>query len=170
MTKQYLKKNINMFLLVVILICIGSLMAISTYYGQRYRMITENYEEIEGKFENLTLDLTSKSNELTLCRGNLNQTSTDVDKYDSLYSEKVDELEQKGGELSACQNNYENTKKSLVDKTNELKSEQDKNKQILLDLATANEDLDDCKSLKLDYKGDLNDCEDLCPNWEGGAC
>ena len=153
MTKRYLGKNINMFLLIIIIISVGSLVGISTYYNQRYQSISNGYKEKEDQLENISEELISTKNELLQLRGQFNQTSTDVEKYDSLYSEKVSELGDLNSQLSKAVKDYEKVKKDLVGKTNELKTEQDTTKALRIEINDYKDDLNSCKS-------DLSDCDD----------
>jgi len=152
MSRKYLGKNINMFLLIVIIISVGSLVVVSTYYGQRYETISNDYRNIANKLENESQELIAAKNEIVLLKGNLNETKVDKSKYDELYQGKEAELASLSGdlqdtrtELVSMTNNYVSQKKLATD----YKQERDNYKKSL----------DICEDDLLDCEGDLEDCE-----------
>ncbi|MCB9358305.1 hypothetical protein H6503_00080 [Candidatus Woesearchaeota archaeon] len=153
MAKRYLGRNINMFLIVMIIISIGSLVALSTYYNKRYEVISNDYSSLQESLNGNITELVATKNELVNLRGQFNQTTSDVEKYDSLYSEKVRELDSASSELAITKDRLDDTKSELLSTTNKLREQETKNSEIQTQLTACNQELSDADD-------DLDQCYD----------
>jgi chromosome segregation ATPase len=153
MSKRYIGKNINMFLIVIIVISTMSLVAMSTYYNQRYTSISNHNKELADLYNNASRDLNSTLQDLIELQGTFEEKTTDVERYDELYSEKVGELENTQSELTKAKNDYERTRSELIAATNNLREEQNERRK-------AEQDLRICNDLKDEYKDERDKCED----------
>lgn len=159
MGKQYLGKNINMFLLIIIIISVGSLMGVTSYYNQRYQTIGNEHREQTLIMHNMSTELSITKNELAILQGKFNQTSTDVEKYDELYTEKVQQLQKTSSDLDQTLKDYEKTKADLVATTNSLKQEQTKTVQLQADVNSYKAKLSKCEDNLETCQSDLDVCE-----------
>jgi chromosome segregation ATPase len=160
MTKRYLGKNINIFLLVIIIISVLSFMGMASYYNKRHESISNDYGNITKEIRMKTNELIATKNELTELKSTLNQTSVDVEKYGELYTEKVSQLEdyRKKIDIETAENSK--LKGELLKATNDLALEQKKNNELSIQLKEANDDLSDCKKDLRGCRDSLEDCDD----------
>src|SRR3989344_420082 len=68
----YLKKNVNMFLLLLFVIIIGGVAGLTTFYQTTYKDLSLNYEDQVAEIEKLLTDLNAE-------RAKLNQTALQLD-------------------------------------------------------------------------------------------
>lgn len=111
----FFKKNVNLFLVVILIVSVAALGSASVYY--------------QDVFNNLTTQYSNKSNDLNLCESRLktqiltlNKTidslttkAADVKKYDELYAEKTEELTSTSEQLSSTSSQLSSTQKQLQD-------------------------------------------------------
>jgi len=165
MGKKYLGRNINMFLVLMIIVCVGSIVIISTYYNYRYQIISNSHNEIAKDLKNKTKILENTQNELKNLKTTYAQTSTDVKKYDELYLGKVTELESTQEKLTKLKVSYAKSQEELIIKVNALSAEQRKTSNLEHDLANVRSDLSKAKKIidkcQDGLRGDSED-EDAC--------
>jgi chromosome segregation ATPase len=152
MGKKYLGRNINMFLILVIIISISSLVGMSTYYGYRYQKISSSHNDMAKDLQNTTALLDSTLSELNQLKNTLSQTSTDIQKYDELYLSKVSQLEKTQNDLSKMQADLNSKNVELITISNTLLNEQRKitllqseRNELKVDIKNANNKISNCQ-------------------------
>ena len=113
-TGSLLKKNVNLFLMVIVLIIVVAGVGYVSIYQQRLHSVASDAGE---KGENLTacsniLDTTRLMLDDALMR--LNQTETDVKTYDVIYEKKESELQTKADELEETSSLLSSTSSKLA--------------------------------------------------------
>ena len=159
MTKQYLGKNINLFLIVMLIVSITGIVVMSNYYTQRYEHISAEYRETATELESESRQLIATRNELLQLRSTLNETTTDIQRYDELYLEKVDELNATARQLVEAQDNYDKTRRDLIETTNRLQDEQSKTSNLQGELNQVESDLALCETSLRRCRDELDYCE-----------
>ncbi|MBR9692343.1 hypothetical protein GOV07_00245 [Candidatus Woesearchaeota archaeon] len=156
---SFLKKNINMALvaliLVLVLVATGTTVLYQRGLQQRtaqFETTSYNLSECLGQVENYIDSLEERESEL-------NETSQDIAKYDTLYGQKVTELTKTEDDLTA-------TKAGLTAMTLQKEQFKDKYSKSLVDLQSLENEkltlLDEiAKRNKLisQLQSDLNSCE-----------
>jgi chromosome segregation ATPase len=165
MSSRYIGRNINVFLVIILIVSILSLVAISTYYSKRYEMIGNNNRNVSFELRKTQAELIAAKNELTDIKSKFNQTSVDVQKYDEIYKEKESQLQTTQADLQRTSASYETVKKDLVEKTSQLKESQAKASQCEADLKVAEDNYNLYKTRYNSCSADLEDCSDFCPAW-----
>ncbi len=158
---RYLKRNINILLLIMCIVLVGYSLTLMTYYETTYGSVTDKYYEKVSEYENLIQDLQERENRLNETSFELTRKIQDKEKLDELYtglSEEKDDIE---GELSSTKTtlNTANAELSLAeseleDKTQELSS-------VLSDVDDVADDIDNqIASIVEDIADDYNASED----------
>jgi chromosome segregation ATPase len=153
MSGRYLGKNINMFLLIIIIISVGSLMVISTYYNERYETISKNNREINEKLKETSTQLIYANNELLHLRGEVDDTLTDAKTSLELYTQKEEELLSATSELKQLRDDFEKAKQELIKQANDLALEKNKNNKLENDIKILENKINTCEN-------DLKKCEE----------
>lgn len=151
MGKKYLGRNINMFLVLMLIVCISILVGMSTYYSFRYQIIGTSHNEITKELKNTTTNLENAQMELDQLKKSLAETSTDVQKYDELYLGKVSELDETQDELTKTKSELVKTKAELANVSKSYQDEQKVTRTLQIQVANLEDDLkkaentvDDC--------------------------
>ncbi|MFT4304213.1 MAG: hypothetical protein ACMXYG_06625 [Candidatus Woesearchaeota archaeon] len=124
MANRYIGRNINIFLIIIIIISIGSLVVISTYYNQRYQVISKDYNNLQQNLRSNVTELINTKNELSTLKARLNESSIDIERYEDLYTNTRTELDTTAESLSRTRQELDKTKIELIDSTNKLREEQ----------------------------------------------
>lgn len=163
MKKKYLGRNINIFLILIIIVSISSIIGMSTYYGQRYKAISRTHNDMARDLQNTTVLLDSTLSELNQLKNTLSQTSTDIQRYDELYLNKVNELEKtqeelakKESELTLRNAEIIRISNTLLDEQNKIMGLQARETQLENDLRRANTKINNCQRCVRD--SDEEDC------------
>ena len=146
---RYLGKSINLFLLVLLIISVVSLVGVTSYFSQRYERISIDNSNISMDLTMRTNELAAARNQLTEIKGTLNQTSIDVEKYDELYTEKVDELDSTKSSLTNERDENKKLKSELLSMTDQLADVTEENQGLVIDI-------DNCKDERDDYERRAN--------------
>ena len=169
MGHRYLGKNINLFLLIVIIISILGFTGVTTYFNQKYEVISNEYRNISKELKGKNLELITAKNELLQLKGTLNQTSTDVGKWDELYTDKVNELETTEVDLASEKAETQRLKNDVQSITNSFNEEKERSERLNTLHKGCELELGDCThdlAYYSEYKDDFEACEDVCPDWE----
>ncbi|MFT4343400.1 MAG: hypothetical protein ACMXYE_01495 [Candidatus Woesearchaeota archaeon] len=166
MARQFLGKNINLFLIIILMISVGSVAVLSTYYGQRYETISENNKLLAERLENESRTLLVTIQELESLRELFNETTLDVERFDVLYSEKDELLSQTSDELTTTKSELEQAKRSLIEVTNRLTEEQARLNTLESQKNTLQSDLAICESDLSRCETRFNECDNACPDWD----
>jgi chromosome segregation ATPase len=110
----YLKKNVNMLLLLLIVAVLGSLIGLTAYYQSSYSNISVSYGETIEQVNLLTKNLTLNRMALNNTLSELKIKSEDKSRLDRLYGELSSENEQLTQDLSNALQELSRTKADLA--------------------------------------------------------
>lgn len=135
----FLQKNINLFMMLLVVFVTIALAASSVYYQDTFKELTDTHESSLKSLSMCESKRDSYSNQLNKTLQSLNTTSQDIRKYDELYSTKLTELKSTQSNLSTVESSLSQTKSALLTET-QLK---DKYKS---QYSTTKKESDVCKS------------------------
>ena len=113
-----LKRKINMFIMILIIIFICGGVAVSVLYMNIIKNVSGEKDSFKGNFTSCSASLENYMEVLSMTEKELNSTSEDIKKYDTLYEEKATSLETAQTELQKTKTDLTSTK-ALLDKTTE---------------------------------------------------
>lgn len=145
----YMRKNINFVLLFIIMIIIGSFVALTTYYQTTYKNLTISYGEKVDDLQTISRNLLSNQQRLNETYSQLQVKQQDVSKFDALYSNLTNENKRLGTELSS-------TKSDLTKTKSDLGSAQDKLYSTETKLASTQQELNDAKLKIISLQADVS--------------
>jgi chromosome segregation ATPase len=159
----YFKKNVNLLLLLAIVLILGSLIGLTTYYQSTYRNISYSYGQTVEQVNMLAKNLTLQKTELNRTLSQLEIKSEDKTKLDQLYTDLSSENERLNSELTGALEELSNKKADLVIAENNLLSAQHeisiKNAEIARYLNEIN-----------DLEDEIDDLEDQLCKYNSTAC
>lgn len=154
----FLKKNINLALVGLILILILIATATTVLYQRGLRMRTTQYEKTSMNLSECLAQVQNYREELESKEQTLNETSQDIEKYGVLYDKKVAELHATKDELAA-------TKTSLAAMTAQKEQFKEKYSDALIDIKNLEQEKQELQDqiTSLNRKIDnLRDALDAC--------
>ncbi len=101
----YMRRNVNLLLMVLVLVVLFSLVLLTTFYQKNYRNLTETYAATSDELNKVSRNFTSKLGELQSTTSELKMKSTDKEKLDQLYTQLTAENNKLEAELKATQEN-----------------------------------------------------------------
>ncbi len=116
---SFIKKNVNMALLLVILLIVFSFTVMTTYYQATYQNLSESYNVKLMEVEQLTQTLNIGRTELNKTYSELQIRVADKARFDKLYGDLISEKERLDAELSSTRQTLKNTQDQLT--TTQLK-------------------------------------------------
>lgn len=99
MTSGFMGKKVNLFLLLMLILIILGLGGVSVYYQYTFKNINQKFNDVSTGLGMCEQNLSQTADALMTAVRNLNSTETDIRKYDVLYEQKAEELENKEDEL-----------------------------------------------------------------------
>ncbi|MBU2560959.1 MAG: hypothetical protein KKD17_01585 [Nanoarchaeota archaeon] len=137
----FMEKNVNIFLLVIVLLVAGSLAGSSVYYQKNFDKLTDRYDDTASNLSLCNADLEGFRFNLNKTLRSLNTTTQDIRRYDELYSTKAEELKTTQTDLEQTQTNLQSTKLTLQEETalkNKYKNDYEDQLEISGDLEEQN--------------------------------
>ena len=113
----FLQKNINIFLMLLVLFVAMALAASSVYYQDTFKELTSKHENTLLNLSKCEVKRDGFMNQLNRTQQSLNTTSQDVRRYDELYSTKITELQSTQTNLSSTVTTLSKTKNELTTTT-----------------------------------------------------
>ncbi|MFH1064355.1 MAG: hypothetical protein V1729_04705 [Candidatus Woesearchaeota archaeon] len=147
----FMEKNVNVYLLLLILLIAGALAGSSVYYQQNFDGLTDTQDSLSLNLSSCQRDLSEYKFELNKTMRTLNTTTQDIRRYDELYTTKADELKSTQGTLEETTTTLQSTKLSLQEET-ALKN---KYKQDFNDQLEIAHDLEEQNSILTSQKAQL---------------
>ncbi len=135
----YIKKSVNIVLLVLLALIIASFIGFTTYYEQVYKNISVEHNLKLSQVAELNKNVSTQKEELSKINTELQQKIRDKEKFDALYTDVVEEKDVLSAELSS-------TIASL--------------KKTQADLETANEEIRSLNAEVKDLQGELDEKEE----------
>jgi chromosome segregation ATPase len=153
----YFKRNVNIALLIIIIIILGSLVGLTTYYQSTYRNISVSYGQTVDQVNMLAKNLTMQKTELNRTLSQLEIKSEDKTKLDQLYGDLSNDNERLNAELTGALS-------ELSDKRAELETAEANLLVAQQEITIKNADIADYKEQIKDLKADIRSLEgQLCP-------
>jgi chromosome segregation ATPase len=137
----FMQKNVNVYLLILVLIVAGALAGSSVYYQQNLDGLTSKQDTIYANLSQCSADLESYKFNLNKTMRSLNTTTQDIRRYDELYTTKTEELETTQSTLEETSKDLKSTKLDLQEETalkNKYKNDYEDQLQISRDLEEQN--------------------------------
>jgi chromosome segregation ATPase len=154
----YMQRNVNMLLLLLILVAIGALVGLTTLYQHNYKNLSESYEDTATELLQVKTNFSQKLSELNATTTQLELTSGDKQKLNSLYQGLNEVNDQLEGDLTERKTQLDDalslltrTQKELEDARYALIKDEE---QIALLTSLTNNQKQEIKNLK-DEKSDL---------------
>ena len=162
----FFQKNVNVFLMLVILMSVIAFAAATIFYQSTFQEITAESHNISGSYSQCVAQLENTKQQLQRTSDILNSTEQDIRRYDELYATKTSELEDTTEDLESAKTDlakytswYTEQKNRadalsdevtrLTDLKNQLTAE---NNQLRLEVADLEDQIDDLQA-------DLDACE-----------
>ena len=128
---SFMQKNINMFLLGMVLLVALTLAGSAIYYQKTFDSITTSYDQTSENLSSCKADLESYKFNLNKTLRSLNTTAQDIRRYDELYSTKATQLQETSETLNETASELQETKISLQEEAAlKNKYKQDYNDQL----------------------------------------
>ena len=112
----FMQKNVNIFILLLVLVLAGAIAASSAYYQTTFDKLTGKYDNTAVNLSQCRSDLDNYRFNLNKTLSSLNTTAQDIRRYDELYSTKATELQ-------STQQNLNETASTLQETRIELQEE-----------------------------------------------
>ena len=100
---SFMGKKVNMFLLLMLMLVLIGFGAVSVYSQYTYKSLKSQHDNATVSLGTCQETLTLTNSSLTKLRSELNSTTTDIRKYDTLYEQKAAELAEKSTQLTSTQ-------------------------------------------------------------------
>ncbi|HIG96441.1 TPA: hypothetical protein HA249_06165 [Candidatus Woesearchaeota archaeon] len=155
----YLKKNVNMFLLLLFVIIIGGVAGLTTFYQTTYKDLSLNYEDQVAEIEKLLTDLNAE-------RAKLNQTALQLDVKEEREEQLSKEYTDVKQEKEAVAQDLTSTKETLQETSALLQQKQEELKKAAYDLkvtsealANAQREANEFREKAASYKANYDRCQ-----------
>jgi len=146
----YLKRNINILLIIIAVIAVGYTLTVTTYYQSTFQNVTLKYYEQVEEYEQLISNFQEREQKLNETRFDLTRRTQDVSKLNVLYTDVVDERDTLETDLSS-------TRSTLVSTESELSTKKIQLSNLQADLAVIEDKVDTLASRVDNAKDDLDD-------------
>ena len=134
----FMKKDVNLGLLVLIVAAVIVFSGFTVYYQTSFRDVSLDYKTKLGQLQQVTKELTTQKKELNETYSSKVKAEQDRKALDSSYREVSDENEQFKNDNSNLRSELSSTKSDLGEKTARLEATQNILAQTQVDLASAN--------------------------------
>ena len=146
----YMDKNVNAYLLGMIILVVASIVGGTLYYGSRFSNVTGDYNALISRIESLPAELLRSQTEYNYTIQSLSQTSEEKENLKKVYTVTTSELkdteEHLNETLRTARQELSGLKEVLADVQQELSS-------VKSQLNNVRDDLNECKD-------DYNSCQD----------
>jgi chromosome segregation ATPase len=163
----FMQKNVNIFLLSLVLLVAGALAGSAVYYQNNFDKLTDRQDTTAANLSECMADLDGYKFNLEKTMRSLNTTSQDIRRYDELYTTKSDELKTTKSDLDKTASDLQSTKVNLQEETalkNKYKKDYQDQLEITRDVEEQNTILTAQKaqleSSVISYRNGLNAMED----------
>lgn len=154
----HLKRNINLVLLIICVLCIGYVLTLTTYYESNFGEVSSKYYEQVDNYENLIEDIKERERKLNETSFELTRKTQDKQKLNELYTDVVDEKEKVETELKTTKSQLATTKTELAQKKTQLELKTTELNSLRSSVEDAYSDL---KSLLEEAIDDISDSSNL---------
>ncbi|MBI4149958.1 hypothetical protein HY488_00985 [Candidatus Woesearchaeota archaeon] len=164
----YMKRNVNIFLLGVIIVIVASLAALTTYYQSTYKSLDERYAEKETEIERRIAELNALGTQLNQTSKELNIKAEREEKLGEQYTDVKTEKEKLEDTLAETQTSLE--RETLLRQTteNQLQTAQ-YNLQVANEaIQDLKEDVEHFRSIAQSCAQSLDNCRDDLASCQAG--
>lgn len=162
---SYMNKNVNLFLLGMVVIVVITIVGGTIFYGNRFSNITSDYNELVKEVKSLNEELTRYKHEYNYSLISLKQIEDEQENLKSVYTTTTDELKGDVNSINSTllltRNNLENTKNILSETEGQLTD-------IKEQLTLTKTQLNDKTSQYNNMKDDRNQYQDLYEQCSSG--
>lgn len=88
---SYLKKNVNAFMILLLITVLVALVGVTVYFQITYRDLSGAYEDKVEKLDDISARVTTQASELNRTRTTLRIQEEDTEQYEELYGDLSDE-------------------------------------------------------------------------------
>jgi len=135
----YLKRNINLLLLIVTVVLVGYSLSLTAYYQTSYNDVTGEYYERVQEYDALITDLEEREQKLEDASTEITRKTQDKEKLNELYDDLAGSHEQTKSTLAVTEAELADTKSDLFDAEEDLD-------RVTSQLSTLVEDIEDVHS------------------------
>ncbi len=153
----YIKKNVNVALLLLIVLVVAAFAGVSYYYQGTYKNISQNYEVQIDELIKLTSNLSQKEKTLNKTKEELDIRTADKAKFEAMYGNLSEIKEQLAKDLEATRTELDSVKVDLANTKVQLASAQTQVDLLNIEVNTLNEQVAEKNKLIKKLK------ELLCP-------
>ncbi len=163
---SYLKKNINLILLLCFVVTIGYLLTITTYYQSTYGKVTSEYLEQADRYEDTITNLEERERIINETSYELTRKTQDKEKLNQLYESVESQKNKLDGDLKSTKSSLASAQAELSSTKSDLQNKKTEISSLKNSLASLRSNMDDemdtiLDDLKDDYNLSKSDAGDL---------
>ncbi|MBN2142416.1 hypothetical protein JW711_03730 [Candidatus Woesearchaeota archaeon] len=150
---EFMGKKINFFLVIMIMLVLCGMGMLSIYYQVTFKNFDKRFQDLNQDYGSCQQNLTYAVSTLQQTIRNLNNTESDIRKYDTLYEQKAQELSDIESTLKETQTKLqsetmfkeqfkkkaENYEKQILEQTEELEEIRKQNNALQFQVNVLNE-------------------------------
>lgn len=141
--KSIVQKKVNLFLVLLVSAVVIVILAMSTFFQATLRNVTTEYTENKESLQICEADLSNYKSQLDVALQTINSSVQDIEKYDTLYENKTEELQRTSAELQSTEDELEQTKTALSNYKTLYEQEQGRYEELESDYESLESDYDD---------------------------
>ena len=151
----YMKRNVNLLLMILLLVVLLSMVILTTFYQSTYRNLTISYDEKTSALTELSQNFSSKLTELNRTTTQLQISSGDKQQLDSLYQQLETDRNKLTVDLSSTKTRLSDTQNSLDTTEAELLDAKDQIFDQGEEIVLLNDQVSRQKKIIRDYRDDV---------------
>jgi len=164
---SYIRKNINLLLLILAVLLIGYTLSLTTYYQVTYNNVSSIYYDQVQEYEDLINDFKEREEELSVTQLELTKRVQDKEKLNELYTGAIGEKESAESKTLRAEADLSTANSQIKMQEAEIKDYKDQLEDVESIKSSIEDEIDD---LKDDFRDDSNlsssDVDDLFENLE----
>jgi len=153
----YLKRNINMLLLITTILLIGYTLTLTTYYQQTFQNVTLKYYEQVGEYESLIGEFEERERILNETSFELTRKTESSEKLEDLYTEVANERDALDAQLTSTKAQLNSANVKIVILESDIDEYDSLSRSISSEVSNVIDDVEDDTNLT---SGDLDDIFD----------
>lgn len=156
---HFMKRNVNFSLFFLIIVILGSLIGLTSYYQNTYMDQSRKLQEKSQEFDVAIDELKAKRTMLNETTYQLEVESESKEKLGGLYTEVREEKERVESTLQDTKQQLDSTLVTLESTRSELSSTKAELTSVRDKLENVEDDLEQCKDEKDSYKSQRDSCQ-----------
>ncbi len=169
----YMKKNVNMFMILLLVTVLIALVGVTAYFQVVYRDLSVDYEEKVESLNEISAQVTTQASELNRTRTTLRIQEEDTEQYEQLYGDLSDENTKISSDLANVQNELSTAVRDLQKAQSDIRNKDSQISAQETQIANLVDEVDDLERDKRNLDDDVDDlCDILSDNEidDGGIC